>query len=276
MPLVAATRIGMVLDCMDTDNDTKHDDSAVVTADDKSVPQFIVDGGGPSSTAALDFWCREDTTDDDVNDALHLNGLLGVISNANPAAVVGNYGGINRSTAGNEFWESPILANSGTNRALTSDLLMQAVHMRRKVGGQNTKSGMSSLAFLMNDAIERRYMDLFDALRFVDTGKGAFDGDVGAKSSTNDKGLSHFSFSGIPIHVDLFCEANTVFLLDLQTLSIGYTEAKVPKPVSDLFSGVASFRNTSNATYETVWYWEGELICTSPRRSVRIDDVAEA
>jgi hypothetical protein len=38
----------------------------------------------------------------------HLNGMLGYISNANPttSAVVGSVGGINRSTAGNEFWQS--------------------------------------------------------------------------------------------------------------------------------------------------------------------------
>ena len=273
---IPAVRIGMVLDCMDTDNDTKHADSVSVTAEDKVTPQFTVDGA-PTSTAALDFWCREDTTDDSLNDALHLNGLLGVISASNPASVVGNYGGINRSTAGNEFWQSPVLANGGTNRALTSDLLLQAVHMRRRVGGQNTKSGMSNLAFLTNDAIERRYVELFDALRIADVGSGPFAGDVGAKSSTTDTGLSHFAFSGIPIHVDLFSEANTVFMLDLQTLSIGYVDHKVPKAIDEVFEGqVPSLRQTSNATYEKIWYWEGELICTSPRRSVRIDDVAES
>lgn len=271
-----AVRQGMILDCMDTDNDAKNGDSKTVLAVDGSVPQFTVDSA-PASTAASDYWCREDTTDLSLNNALHLNGLLGVINDANPTAVVGNYGGINRGAAGNEFWESPVLGNSGTNRALTPDLLMQAIDMRRTVGGTNTKTGMSSLAFLMNAAIHRRYMELFESIRIADVGPGAFSGDVGAKSSTDDKGTSHFSFSGIPIHVDLFMEANTVFLLDLKTLSIGYVDSKVPRAIDEIFEGqVPAFRQTSNTTYEKVWYWEGELICGAPRRSVRINDVAES
>jgi len=269
-------RQGMVLDCMDTDWDTKHADSVSVSAVDLSVPQFTV-SGAPSGTAAGDAWVTEDTTDDSLNDALHLNGLLGIVSNANPPSIVGNYGGINRSTAGNEFFEAPVLANSGTNRAMTSDLLLQALHTRRDVGGDATDKGQSKIAYLMRPALERRYIELFDAVRIVDTGKGAFDGDVGPKAGTTAKGRSNFTFAGMPIHTDVFAPANTVFCLDLPTFQIGYVDSKVPRAIDEIFAGqVPSLRQTSNATFEKVWYWEGELVCYEPRRNVRIDDVAES
>lgn len=269
-------RQGMVLDNMDTDDDTKHKDSAAVTAVDGSVPNFTVDGA-PTSTAAGDYWVREDTTDDSINDALHLTGLLGVVSNADPPSVVGDYGSIDRATAGNEHWESPVLANGGTNRALTADLLLQAKHVRRRVSGNKMRRDGQGLAYLMNDNIERRYVELYDAIRIADTGSGPFSGDVGPKDSFTAKGQSNFTFSGIPIHVDVFMTANTVYMLDLPTFSIGYVDSKVPRPIDEIFDGqVPFFRQTSSATFEKVWYWEGQLICIKPRSSVRIDDVAES
>lgn len=269
-------RKGMVLDNMDTDDDTKHMDSKSVTAVDETVPSFVV-SGAPSGTAAGDYFVREDTTDDSINDALHLVGLLGIVSNADPPSVVGDYAGIDRGTAGNEFWESPVLANSGTNRSLTPDLMLQAKHVRRKKGGGNTMKDNNRLAWLTNDAIERRYVELFEAVRFVDTGSGPYAGDAGPKDTVSDKGRTAFTFSGIPIHTDVFASANTMYLLDLPTFSIGYVDAKVPRPIDEIFDGqVPFFRQTSNASFEKVWYWEGQLVCTKPSASVRIDDIAES
>lgn len=269
-------RRGMVLDCMDTDNDTKHADSVSVTAVDETVPNFTV-SGAPSSTATDDFWCREDTTDDSLNDALHLTGLLGIVDSADPPSVVGDYAGIDRGTAGNEFFEAVVLANGGTNRPLTADLMLQAKHVRRRAGGKSNKKSNRNLAFLMNDTIERRYVELYDAIRIADTGSGPFSGDVGPKDTFDEDGESNFTFSGIPIHVDVFAPANTVFMLDLSTFSIGYVDSKVPRPIDEIFEGqVPFFRQTSNATFEKIWYWEGSLVCTKPRSNVQIQDVAES
>jgi hypothetical protein len=191
--------------------------------------------------------------------------------------VVGDYAGVERAAAGNEFWESPVLANSGTNRSLTADLMLQAKHIRRRTGGDATRKGQRGLAYLMNDNIERRYVELYDAIRIADTGSGAFSGDVGPKDTYTAKGESNFAFSGIPIHVDVYAPANTVFMLDLPTFAIGYVDAKVPRPIDEIFEGqVPFFRQTSSATFEKAWYWEGQLICTKPRKSCRIDDVAES
>ena len=270
-------RKGMVLDCMDVgDDDTKHMDSQAVTAVNEQTPSFVV-AGAPSGTAANDYFVREDTTDDSLNDALHMNGLIGIVSNANPASVVGNYGGINRSTAGNEFWESPVLSNSSTNRPLTGDLMMDALRVRRKTGGKNNKAGFGKLAWLTNDAIEGQYMNLFETLRFVDSGSGPFKGDVGPVVTNTAKGMSAFKFSGIPIHSDVFSAANTMFLLDLSTFSIGHVGPKVPRPIDEIFDGqIPFFRQTSNASFEKVWYFEGDVICVKPRASSRIDDIAES
>lgn len=273
---IPGVRKGMVLDNMDTDDDTKHADSVSVSAVDVTVPNFTV-SGAPSSTAISDYWCREDTTDDSVNDALHLVGLLGVVSNADPPAVVGDYAGIDRGTAGNEFWEAVVLSNGGTNRSMTADLLLQAQHVRRQAGAGSARRDFNRMAYLTNQAVERRYVELFDAIRVADVGAGAFSGDVGPKDSVSAKGQSAFSFSGIPIHVDVFAPANTLFLLDLPTFAIGYVDSKVPRPIDEIFDGqVPFFRQTSSATFEKVWYYEAQLVCTKPRASAQIQDLAES
>ncbi len=59
------------------------------------------------------------------NDALHFRGLLGIIQNS----TVGNYGGIDRSAAGNDFWETSI--NTDAGGALTEEMWLKAYRVRQ-------------------------------------------------------------------------------------------------------------------------------------------------
>src|SRR5687767_5670708 len=88
---------GMVVDVMDlTDDDAKVGDSLTVEAVDP-IARTVDLSGALTGEAAGDYGVIQDTTDVTSNNpAYHSNGLLGVINSANPAAVVGNYGGINR------------------------------------------------------------------------------------------------------------------------------------------------------------------------------------
>lgn len=273
LPLVEK---GMVVDVMDASNDdTKLADSVTVTAVNPYTREVTL-SGAPAGTAAGDYIVIEDTTDDSLNDALHLNGVLGVVDDANPAGVVGNFGNINRSTAGNEFWQSIVLSNSGTNRPLTEDLLLQALDAAREKGGGKINAWLSNLA------IARRYHEILAADRFYAYSKpGTIGGGIGRdegsqKMGSDNKGKTVYEFSGIPWHVDPYFHANTVLGLDTSSLFIGTGENEVPRPISEIFEDQPFFKDTSNMTFEVVWYWQADLISDNPAANVKIEDVAES
>lgn len=263
---------GMVVDVMDTDNDTKHADSVTVTAVDP-VTRKVTLSGAPVNTAAGDYIVIEDTCDISVNaTSLHTHGLLGIIDDENPAAVVGNYGGINRTTAGNEFWEAVVLANAGTNRALSEDLLLQGLDASREKGGTLIKAWMSNLA------IVRRYHEILASERFFAlSAPGTIGGGIGRREKkAGEDGLTPYEFSGIPWHVDPYFAANTLVGLDTDHFFLGVGENEVPRPISEIFPGVPFFKETSNATFEVVWYYQCELMSDNPASGIKIEDVAES
>lgn len=262
---------GMVLDCMDTDNDTKHADSVTVNAVDP-IARTVTLSGATSSTAAGDYFVIQDTTDDSINDSLHSNGLLGIIDDADPAAVVGDYGGIDRGTAGNEFWESVVLSNGGTNRPFTEDLGLQALDGAREKG-----SGLLD-AWLSNLAITRRYHEQLAAERFFAmSSPGVISGGIGRpnKDAAED-GKSVYEFSGIPWHVDPYFNANTIVGLDTKHFFLGVGENDAPRPISEIFDNIPFFRQTTSATFEVAWYFQMELLSDNPAAGVKLEDIAES
>lgn len=262
---------GMVVDCMDTDNDTKNGDSLTITGVNPQTREFSF-SGSVSSTGAGDYLVIQDTCDDSLNDSLHTNGLLGVIDDANPASVVGNFGNISRSTAGNEFWKAVVLDNGGTNRPLTEDLLLQAMDYGREKGGGKIK------AWLSNWAIVRRYHEILAAERyFALSAPGAIGGGIGRKSvNGGDEGMTPYEFSGVPWHVDPYFANNTIVGLDTDHLFLGVGENEVPRPISEIFENIPFFRQTSSATFEVAWYYQLELLSDNPAASVKIEDIAES
>src|SRR3990167_3724623 len=200
---------GMVLGLMDDGDATKRTDSATVTAVDP-VNRTVTLSANDGSTGAADYFVIQDTTDSPT--CLHTNGLLGIVDSANPPTVVGNYGAINRSTAGNEFWQSVELGNSGTNRALTEDIMLQAMDYAREKG-----SGMVN-AWLSNLAIVRRYHEMLRAEAFFALNSmSPIGGGLGRKSmggnSASSEGPTPFTFPGIPWHVEPYFSPNTILLL---------------------------------------------------------------
>lgn len=263
--------VGMVIDVMDTDNDTKNGDSLTVTGMDP-IARTISLSGNPSSTGAGDYFVIEDTCDDSISDSLHMNGLLGVIDDANPAAVVGNFGNLNRSTAGLEFWKAVVLDNSGTNRTLTEDLLLQAMDAAREKGGTQIKAWMSNLA------ICRRYHEILAGERYFALSKpGTISGGIGRPDSKAPaNGKSAYEFSDIPWHIEPYFTANTIIGLDTDHFFIGVGENEVPRPISEVFDNIPFFRQTTSATFEVAWYWQGELISDNPAAGVKLEDIAES
>ena len=270
--------VGMVVDLMDaSDNNAKLADSATVTAIDAPNRTVTISGSAPSGTAAGDYFVIQDTVSSSTS--YHTNGLLGIIDDADPPASKGDFGGIDRGTAGNEFWESVVLANGGTNRALTEDLLMQLEDSVREKGGAKLN------AYISNLSIIRRYHELLreDAF-FAMSSPKAFDGgsgvgrDGGAQQKGKDggDGRTIYRFSGNPWHAEPYFAANTIIGLDTKHFFIGHGENEVPRPVSEIFDGTPFFRQTSNSTFEVAWYWQGELLSDNPAAGAKIEDVAES
>jgi hypothetical protein len=264
--------LNMIVDVMDaTDNNTKLGNSLTVSAYDLTTKSVTL-SGAPSGTAAGDYAVIQDTVA--TSTSYHSHGLLGVASNADPPAPKGDYGGIDRTAAGTEYWESTVLANGGTNRALTEDLGLQALDNARLKGGGKIN------VVLSNQAIVRRYHELMATSidRFRST--GTISGGIGRKNSgtvkADDTGRSVYDFGGIPWHVEPYFEANTILMLDTSTLWIGHGENSVPQPISEIFPKAPFFYQTTNTTFQVNWYYQMELLCDNPAALVQIQDIAES
>ena len=270
--------LGMVVDLIDaSDNDADLAASRTVQAVDPISRTITISGSAPSGTAAGDFFCIENTTKSGA--IYHTNGLLGVIDDGNPSGPESTYGGINRSTAGNEFWQSVVLSNSGTNRALTEDLMMQLEDAVREKGGASLNTYISNLPII------RRYHELLREDSFFALGSvKPFDGNVGVgreggaqqKGKDGGEGRTIYRFSGNPWHAEPYFAANTIIGLDRKHFYIGHGENTTPRPISEIFDGTPFFRQTSNATFEVAWYWQGELLSDNPAAGAKIEDVAES
>jgi hypothetical protein len=268
---------GMSIDVMsNSDNDTARLQAATVTGYDPVAKTFTT-SANPTGTAAGDYAVIAGTCDISVTTtSLHTNGLLGIVNSANPAAVVGNFGGINRSTAGNEYWQATVLSNSGTNRPLTEDLLLQAQDAVRIKGGGKLD------AWISNMPIVRRYHELLASERFFAMSKpGVISGGLGRPSSTDGTdssgmGESPYEFSGIPWFVDPYFTNNIIVGLDRSHFFLGVGDNEVPRPVGEIFDNAPYFRQTTSATFEIPWYYQCELLSDNPAAGVQIQDVAEA
>ena len=265
---------GMVVDLVDaSDDNTKLSDSVTVNAINVETNEVTFSGSAPSGTAAGDYIVIQDTVTSTVS--RHTHGLLGIFDNANPPASKGNVGSINRSTSGNEYWEAAVFSNSGGNRALTEDLLLRAEDMVRIKGGGKLN------AYLSNNAILRRYHELVKEDVFFAMGKpSALDSGVGlgrsGGSEANKDGKTIYRFSGVPWHVDPYFDSNRVLAFDTSHVFIGHGDNETPMPESEVFPGRPFFRQTSSATYEVAFYWQGELISDAPSAGAVIEDLLES
>lgn len=263
---------GMVVDIMsNSDDDTKRADSVTVSAVDPVSYQVTL-SGAVSGESAGDYAVIQDTCDDSINNSLHTFGLLCVISNADPAAVVGDFGGVDRSTAGNEDWEAPVLSNSGTNRPLTEDLLLQGQDAVRVKGGSQLKAWMSNLA------IVRRYHEMLRNDTYAALNSPApIAGGIGRKGNNgqNEDGKTSYEFSGIPWHVDPYFVNNRIIGLDTDHFFLGVGENETPRPVSEIWD-VDTFKRTTSATFDMEWYYQCQLLSDNPAAGVQIQDVAES
>jgi len=277
LPLVD---LGLIVDLMDAsdDNTLLGPDGAAVTAID--VPnRVITTGTAGSGTAAGDYFTFADSVTSAAS--LHLLGLLAWVDDANPAATVGNIGGINRSTAGNEWWQATDLGNSGTNRPLTEDLTLQGLDTTRERGGSMISDYLSNLALLRryHETLRAETMVSFGSLKELDGKVGLGRDESGMKGGENSEGETIYKFSGIPWRAEMFFDSNKLVGLNREHLFIGHGENDVPRPISEIFDEMTPFftlPSTAAAKFEVISYWQGELMGDNPPAHHIIRDLAES
>lgn len=274
------TDLGMVVDLMDDTDDNATLGIAAVAVSGIAVPTRTVTtaSGSASGTAAGDYFAVADSVR--TAGSLHTTGIMNWCDSANPKTVVGNLGGINRGTAGNEWWQATVLANGGTLRPFTEDLALQGMDTTRERGGVVITDLVSNLA-IMRRYHESLRADTIFALQAVKEfgGKIGIGRDASAmKSGEKSTGETIYEFSGIPWRAEMFLDANKILGLNREHLWIGHGDNQVPRPISEVFGEDMTpfFTTTANTTFEVVSYWQGELIGDMPTSLLRFDDIAES
>lgn len=275
MRALPLTDEGMIVDVMDaSDDNAKVGDSLTVEAINTRTRE-VTFSGALSGSAAGDYITAEDSVSSS-GGSLHMVGLLAWIDDANPATVVGNIGGIDRSTNGNEFAEGNVFDNSGNgNRPLTEDLMLQALDAVAERGGSEPDF------ILSNAAILRRYHQDLRGETIASVGQvGVVGGGTGRDESALSRGESSsgttpYKFSNISWHRDLFFDANRLIMGRREDWMVMHGENALPEPVGNIWD-VPLFKRTANATFEIDHYWQAELVCTNINGQVKIEEIAES
>lgn len=270
---------GMIVDVMSAaDNNTKLAAARTVTDVDPANRTITLSGAAIVGSAAGDYI----TLADSVSSAgsLHMNGMRAWISTANPAAVVGNLGNIDRAAAGNKIWQSTVLSNGGVNRSLTEDLLLQAFDQVRERGGTTITDFMSNLNIIRRYHEQLR-ADVFFSLNSIEklgSKVGLGRSEESMKSGKDSMGETPYQFSGIPWRAEPFFDSNKLVGLNRTAFKIAHGENEMPQPISEIFGegNTPYFSSTPNTTFEVVSYWQGELVCLNPMKNFMIADVAES
>jgi hypothetical protein len=134
-----------------------------------------------------------------------LYGLGAWLSDVNPPAVVGNLGGINRSTVGNDFYKGNVLSNGGTLRAFTEDLLIDGENLMRERGGvqpEPLRANGNILKRYHGDVIKDKYF-AYNKIQAVGAGgeKVGFGRQgMDLDNSPDGTGETPYTLSGKPFH----------------------------------------------------------------------------
>lgn len=208
-----------------------------------------------SSTACETAAFHADAEDNDYvvragSYGLEMMGLNGIINDSNPRAGL-TVGGINRTTAGNEYWKSNVYGNSGTPRQFTLDLMQEAWD------GAEEEGGTISL-LLTSRAVRRRYLALVRADgRFVNT-------------MTLDGGFDALEYNGKPFVVDRHTLPNRIYFIDESTLAL-YRMSDLDWMEED---GAVLSRVTGYDAYEAVLFFYATLGCSAPNKNAVLDDLS--
>lgn len=234
----------MKVDVYNAAKDTKRNSGGVltITSVDKSADTVTFDTSVTTS-AATDFIVREGSLDQEIT------GLRAVMDTDNTLY------GINRSTAGYEWFRPQHLSNSGTNRMISEVLLQEAIDEAE------INAGGSINLMISDHGVRRSYQDLMVALKRYTEPKRL----VG--------GYTSLDYNGINWVADPDCRANTIYLLDMSTF-------KIHTMIGDLFDWGEEDNQILRQVagydaYEAFMVAYMELVCDTPAKNCLLEDITE-
>lgn len=167
----------------------------------------------------------------------------------------GTYLGINRGTSGNEFWKAQVLDNSGTNRAVTLDLIQE---MADKI--EVNSPGRPTL-IVTTHAIWRKIANQLVSDKRYGGDKMKLKGWCAALMFRDD----------IPIVRDKYCPANKIYMFDMDTWKI-YQDSEGGFIDED---GQILRLVAGQDRFEAAWRRFLQLVCTDPAANGVIEDISE-
>lgn len=270
---------GMYLDLMDdSDNTTKICSARTATTINTATREVTISGAAASGTAAGDYFVPADQVTGGLT--YSLIGLGAWISDANPPATVGNIGGINRTTTGNEYYKGNITSNGGVNRAFTEDLLIDGENQMRERGGvQPDRYAANSLIHKRyhGDLITDRFV-AYTQIKSLGPDKVGFGREgVDLSGSADGTGTTPYQLSGKPFHIEPYLRANRVLGWADDHFFIGHDGVEVPTPLSEIFDDmIPYFTATGSAKFDVWHYWEAEVLSDNPQAGIQHQDIAES
>ena len=272
---------GMYVDLIDaSDNTTVIASARTITDIDVEARTVTISGAAAAGTAAGDFFVPSDQITGGVTYSLF--GLGTWISDENPPAVVGNLGGINRSTAGNGFYRGNKLDNGGILRAFTEDLLITGENLMRERGG------VQPSLYAANGNILKRYhgdliTDKYYAYNKIEAvGAGGEKVGFGREgmdldNSETGTGKTPYKLSGKDFHCEPYLRANRVLGFHDDHFFLGHDGIEVPTPLSEIFDDMIPYFTATGSSKFDVWhYWEAQVLSDNPQAGIQFADIAES
>lgn len=196
-------------------------------------------------------------------------GLEIVVSDKDPdeftspaRGVTDNFGEINRSDAAGAFYKANVMRNGGTLRALTTDLMQEAMD-RCDIASDETPG-----AIMTNHAIKRRYAALLVADKRYPPG-----GDI-----TLDGGYKALEFNGVALVADKDASltATPNVLQCLYFVSMGSLEMQVLEDWQWMQKDGSTLSRVANKdAYEATLFAYMNLSCDRPNANCLLADISE-
>lgn len=256
-------KVGQIIDIIDQSAGTKitnGDSVAVLTV--PSATTFTV--GSAVTTTTDEIVVLEDTHGDDIW------GLEAIINTANPPVRSGNqaatslFGGINRTTAGNEFWQATLVTHTGTFGTSSGNALDK---MQETIDTADIATDSDVNLLITSHALKRSYASVLESLRRYPPG-----GEI-----TLSSGYKALEFNGMPLVADKDAETlssgdafERIYFVDTSTMWIAHMG---DWDWMDLDGAVLS-RVQNKDAYEAVLFRYLQLVCDQPSANAALTSIS--
>lgn len=179
-------------------------------------------------------------------------GLDAAISEANPPAALGNYGGIDRTLAGNEYWQGNVFDNGGQTQPATFELIQECMdHVDVHSNGETN-------LVICGHAVFRKLMgDLLTNRR------------IGNEVKMLNGWAEAIMHNGVPIVRDKHCKPSSMYGLDLSHWELFQNdEGKWMAEDGAILSRVAG-----RHAYEAGWFRFLQPVCDAPNTQWKLENL---